>query len=64
MSQAKRHSSIKQLSTLFRDPFVRTAFEAAERDGLAPAMAEVDQPRTLDGGAAEAVLSARILETA
>jgi hypothetical protein len=41
------------LSHLFRDPFVAAAFKAAEDDGLAPDLAEIDQPGTLDGGAAE-----------
>ena len=41
------------LSHMFQDPFLRAAFKAAEDDGLAPDMAEVDHPRTLDGGAAE-----------
>jgi hypothetical protein len=40
---------------MFRDPFVRAAFEAAEDDGLAPALVEADHPRTLDGGAAVSV---------
>lgn len=44
------------LSHLFRDPFVAAAFAAAEDDGLAPALVEVDQPDRLDGGAAERVL--------
>jgi hypothetical protein len=43
------------LSELFRDPFVAAAFRAAEDDGLAPALVDIDQPRTLDGGAAEIV---------
>jgi hypothetical protein len=51
MAQAKHHSTTNPLSTLFRDPYVRAAFEAAERDGLAPALVETDRPRTLDGGA-------------
>jgi len=38
---------------MFRDPFLRAAFQAAEDDGLAPALVETDHPRTLDGGAAE-----------
>jgi hypothetical protein len=41
---------------MIRDPFVAAAFRAAEDDGLAPNMAEVDHPKTLDGGAAELVL--------
>jgi hypothetical protein len=42
-----------KLSVMFRDPFLRAAFEAAEDDGLAPALVKTDHPRTLDGGAAE-----------
>jgi hypothetical protein len=42
------------LSHLFQDPFVAAAFKAAEDDGLATDMAEVDlHPKALDGGAAE-----------
>jgi hypothetical protein len=52
MAQAK-HDSTTKLSSMFRDPFLRAAFEAAEDDGLAPALVETDHPRTLDGGAAE-----------
>jgi hypothetical protein len=51
MSRATSNHTTKPLSTLFRDPFLRATFEAAERDGLAPALVEVDHPRTLDGGA-------------
>ncbi len=50
---ANSHTITKPLSTLFRDPFLRAAFLAAEDDGLAPAFVESDHPRTLDGGAAE-----------
>jgi len=32
------------LSSMIRDPFVRAAFEAAERDGLAPLAVLVDTP--------------------
>jgi hypothetical protein len=39
MSQANSHNTTK-LSTLFVDPFVRAAFEAAERNGLAPVCTE------------------------
>jgi hypothetical protein len=46
-----------QISLMIRDPFVRSAFERAERDGLAPDLVEVDRPRILDGGAAERVLA-------
>jgi hypothetical protein len=35
MSRADAHHTTK-LSTLIREPFVRAAFEVAERDGLAP----------------------------
>ncbi len=45
-------NSITKLSKMFRDPFLRAAFKAAEDDGLAPAFIETDHPRTLDGGAA------------
>jgi hypothetical protein len=38
---------------MFVDPYLRAIFRAAEDDGLAPALVEVDRPRTLDGGAAE-----------
>jgi hypothetical protein len=44
-----------QLSLMIRDPFVAAAFKAAEDDGLAPDLAEVDHPRLLDGGAAEVI---------
>lgn len=44
------------LSLMIRDPFVAAAFRAAE-DGLAPDLAEIDRPHTLDGGAAERVLA-------
>jgi hypothetical protein len=39
---------------MIRDPFVRAAFEAAERDGLAPLAVLVDTPPSLDGGQAVA----------
>ena len=42
------------LSSLIRDPFVRAAFAAAERDGLAPLAVLVDNPPSFDGGAAAA----------
>ena len=61
MSRADSHHSTN-LSSLIRDPFVRAAFEAAERDGLAPLAALVDNPPSLDGGAA--VVSDRELELA
>lgn len=50
------------LSSLIGAPFVRAAFEAAERDGLAPlGVLNVKLP-SLDGGAA--VVSDRELELA
>jgi hypothetical protein len=52
MARANPNRTTK-LSSMFRDPFVRAAFEAAEDDGLAPALVESDHPKTLDGGAAE-----------
>jgi hypothetical protein len=52
MAQADSNHTTK-LSSMFRDPHLRAAFKAAEDDGLAPAFVETDQPRTLDGGAAE-----------
>ena len=42
------------LSSLIRDPFVRAAFEAAERDGLAPPAVLVETSPSLDGGQAVA----------
>jgi hypothetical protein len=50
MAQATNHSITRPLSTLFRDPFLRAAFVAAERDGLAPLLVETDRAR-IDGGA-------------
>jgi hypothetical protein len=44
------------LSHLFRDQFVAAAFRAAEDDGLAPSLVEIEHPNTLDGGAAEEIL--------
>ena len=52
MAQADSNHTTR-LSAMFRDPFLKAAFQAAEDDGLAPAFAETDHPRTLDGGAAE-----------
>jgi hypothetical protein len=52
MARANPNDTTK-LSAMFRDPFLRAAFEASEDDGLAPALVETDHPRTLDGGAAE-----------
>jgi hypothetical protein len=52
MAQA---TSNHTLSSLIRDPFVRAAFEAAERDGLAPLAVLIDTPPSLDGGAVVAL---------
>jgi hypothetical protein len=52
MSRADAHRTT--LSSLIRDPFVRAAFEAAERDGLAPLSVLIDTPPSLDGGEAVA----------
>ncbi len=51
MAQADSNNTTK-LSSLIRDPFVRAAFEAAERDGTAPAAVTVENPPTVLGGAA------------
>jgi hypothetical protein len=40
---------------MIRDPFVRHAFERAERDGLAPMAMGIDRPRAFNGGAAAAL---------
>jgi hypothetical protein len=53
MSRANAHCTTN-LSSLIRDPFVRLAFEAAERDGLAPLAVLNDAPPSLDGGQAVA----------
>ena len=60
MARAETNNTV--LSSLFRDPFVRAAFEAAERDGLAPLAVLIETPPSLDGGAA--VVSDRELEVA
>jgi hypothetical protein len=48
------NSNHTTLSELIRDPFVRAAFEAAERDGLAPLGVLNDVPPALTGGQAAA----------
>jgi hypothetical protein len=48
MAQANAHHNT--ISSLIRDPFVRAAFEAAERDGLAPLAVLIDMSPSLDGG--------------
>jgi hypothetical protein len=58
MAQADSNHTTK-LWMRFRDPYLRAAFKAAEDDGLAPAFVEIDQLRTLDGGAA---VSAELVE--
>lgn len=54
MAQADSNHTTK-LSAMFRDPFLRAAFQAAEDDGLTGALVDTDHPRTLDGGAAEVI---------
>lgn len=54
MARANSHHTTN-LSTLFVDPFLRLAFEAAERDGLAPLAVLIDTPPALDGGEAVAL---------
>ena len=56
MVRAKANHSTK-LSSLFRDPYLRDAFARAEDDGFEPDLVEVDNPKTLDGGAAELIPS-------
>jgi hypothetical protein len=51
MARAVEHSTTK-LSSLIRDPFVRAALVAAERDGLEPVTALVETQPCLQGGAA------------
>jgi hypothetical protein len=69
MGRATDNPSIK-LWTRFRDPYLRACFKAAaEDDGLAPALAEQDNPRHLDGGGAAEVIGdtgrrVRVLEDA
>jgi hypothetical protein len=46
------------VSHLMQDPFVRDAFERAEREDTGDdfdELIEVDHPKTLDGGAAEVI---------
>jgi hypothetical protein len=55
MAQANRHSTgfATRLSSLFRDPMVREAFERAERDlDNGDCFAVTDHPPRLDHGAA------------
>lgn len=51
MAQANSNHT---LSSMIRDPFVRAAFEAAERDGPAPIAVLDDFPPSLSGGEAVA----------
>jgi hypothetical protein len=62
MTQAENHNITNRLSLLIRDPFVRAAFQAAERDGLAPLAVLNDAPPALSGG--EAVTCPREMEPA
>lgn len=52
MPKADTLNITKPLSFLIRDPFVRAAFAAAERDGLAPLAVVNDTPPALNGGEA------------
>ena len=52
MAQANSNHTTK-LSAMFRDPFLKAAFQAAEDDGLTGELVETDHPKSLDGGAAE-----------
>jgi hypothetical protein len=53
MAQANRITTTK-LSALFADPFLRSAFERAERDlDTGDCFAVTDHPARLDSGAAE-----------
>ena len=54
MAKATHHST--RLSSLISDPFVRSAFERAERDLLDDGLFVLaDYPPSLDSGAAEAL---------
>ncbi len=59
MAQAKHESTTNRLSLLIADPFVRRAFERAERDNP-PAPVEADRPEPVLNGS-DAV---RVLELA
>jgi hypothetical protein len=54
MAQADSKSTTSRLSTLFRDPMVRSAFERAERDSPPMPVESVRHPLILTGGAAVA----------
>ncbi len=54
MTRADAHHTT-HLSTMIRDPFVRLAFEAAARDGLAPLAVLNDAPPSREGGQAVAL---------
>lgn len=48
------HSTRTRLSRLFRDPYLRAAFERADRDRGEPMLVPAKNPRpVLQGGAAE-----------
>ena len=64
MARATSNHTTKRLPSLFRDPFVAASFRGAEDDGTSPCAVEADHPRTLDGGATEAVRTSRVLEIA
>jgi hypothetical protein len=47
--------AMPRLSTLICDPFVRAAFERAERRRGSAAVVSARRPRTLNGGTAESI---------
>ena len=53
MAQADSNYTTSRLSSLFRDPLVRNAFERAERDNGNAFAVIPSNPVTLAGGAAE-----------
>ena len=52
MPKAESKTTTTRLSALFRDPFVRSAFERAERDE-GPQPVEARSPKVLTGGQAQ-----------
>jgi hypothetical protein len=52
MPKAESKTTTTRLSSLISDPFVRSAFERAERDE-GPQPIEAKAPKVLSGGAAE-----------
>ena len=57
MAQATHDPTTSPLSQLFQDPFLREAFERAERDSdPGGCLVFDDHPPSLDGGAAELLM--------